>query len=134
MLAIQQRNQNTSFTGELLFPPLLQIEFLFLCLSSCFHRYLICPEPPYKPIARSELFNVRTPDYYSNHNMTDVTVSFALGLALEGDMLYISWSENDNNPILSAWKSSHIYDLLKNSSLSPSLLKESHNSCGGATK
>jgi len=86
--------------------------------------YAICPQSPYMPIARSNLFNIRDEEYYSKLNRSDVKVSFALGLALEGDDLYISWSEKDRNPLLSVYNSSFVFDMLVNSSSPPSHLRE----------
>jgi hypothetical protein len=81
------------------------------------------------PIARSNYFNFRDAEYYFKHNMSDVTISFALGLAVEGDIVYTSWSENDSNPLLSAWESSDVYNALINSSRMPLRTNEASSLC-----
>ncbi|KAL3810456.1 hypothetical protein ACHAXA_010386 [Cyclostephanos tholiformis] len=91
--------------------------------------YAICPCPPYIPIAQSNYFNFRDAEYYSRHNMSDVRTSFALGLAVEGDIVYVSWSENDSNPLLSAWDSSRVDNALVNSSRMPLRTNEASSHC-----
>ncbi len=61
--------------------------------------------------------------------MSDVIVSFTLGLAVEDNIVYTSWSENDSNPLLSGWESSDVYDALTNSSRMPLLTNEASLLC-----
>lgn len=75
--------------------------------------YAYCPHPPYySAVALSEGFflpqdrNVRT--------------SFALGLAVEGDNLYLFWSEYDKLPRLTLFPSDEVMGALKNSTFARS--------------
>jgi hypothetical protein len=70
--------------------------------------YAFCSEPPYRAVALSDPFLL--PDD------PNVGTSFALGLASEGQHVYLAWSENDTRPCLTRYASSDVLRALAHSS------------------